>query len=84
MKPEQKVGIMSTLLGAGMGGLSTFLGGGALGFGAPIAAYAAFVFGVAKMENKKLKWGLTSSILTFLLVWILVWILSYNVVIGTK
>lgn len=82
MKPEQKMGTISFALGVAMGFFSYQVGGGPVAWLVPIAVYVGSVFGLKKVfTEKKPKWIVTNSILTFLLVWVVSWIFILNAVL---
>jgi len=81
MKPEQKIGMASTAIGAAAGTAAAFLGTGMLGLGVGIAGYAAtFLLSKTFDDSKKTKWVLLNSLPSFFLVWLVSWIIVFNVV----
>lgn len=83
MKPEQKMGMIFSAFGLAMGVLSAQIGPGFLSYVAPVAAYAAMLFLAGRLfKEKKAKWLLTHSIMSFLLVWVVSWVIFFNIAGG--
>jgi len=83
MKVDKVVIFIYVLLGFGLGFFSNFflqiLSSLFLAFVVPILIYSATLFPLLKMvRQKKKKWLVSNSLITFLLVWLLVWITLYN------
>lgn len=79
MKPEQKMGIIFSILGIAMGAASSVVGILYASFAIPVAAYVGAVFLASRMEKeKKIKWIVTHSVGTFFLTWIVSWIFILN------
>ncbi|MBS3055734.1 MAG: hypothetical protein J4452_04585 [Candidatus Aenigmarchaeota archaeon] len=83
MKIDQAIIAIYVLLGFGLGFFSNYFlqihSSLFLALGVPTLLYAATLLPLLKIvRQKKKKWLLSNSFVTFILVWILVWVTLYN------
>jgi uncharacterized membrane protein len=83
MKIDRIIILIYVLLGFGLGCFSNYFlrihSSLFLALGLPALIYAATLFPLLKIvRQKKKKWLLSNSFITFILVWILVWVTLYN------
>jgi len=81
MKTDQKVGMISTALGAAAGVASAYSSSALISVIVAVAGFVATVFLARHLDSqKKIKWILSNGMPSFFLVWIFAWILTFNLI----
>lgn len=80
MNLEQKLISIFSLLGIVSGFISNYFRIFSLSLILPLVIYCLVFLILTKfIKEKKIKWMITNSLITFILVWLVVWIFLFNI-----